>query len=54
MMLNSNFYMNLRKRFSDMYDIDCIVDNDKNALMARINFTERHEPRSNYLYNPDL
>ena len=54
MMLNSNFYKNISQRFSAMYDIDCIVDNDKNALVSRINFIQRNEPRSNYTYNPDL
>ena len=34
--------------FQEKYEVDSILTNDLHALLARIDFVERHEPRSNY------
>ena len=52
MMLKSHLHENLTKRISHIYDVNCIFSNDKQALLARIFFVERNEPRSNYVYEP--
>ena len=51
-MLSSKLHNTLKSYFSSLYDIDCLLGNDRSALIARIYFVERNEPRSNHVYEP--
>ena len=51
-MLTSKLYSTLKLYFRSLYDVDCLLGNDRSALIARIYFVERNEPRSNHVYEP--
>ena len=51
-MLSSRLYEALKHRFQQLYLVNDIIGNDKNALLSRISFIQRHEPRSTYVYEP--
>ena len=44
----SHFKVSLEKMFEEKYDVMNFVVNDQQALLARIDFVERNEPRSYY------
>ena len=52
-MLSSQLYNSLKNRFRQLYQINDVIGNDKNALIARVYFVQRTEPRSTYVYEPD-
>ena len=41
----------LEKSFENIYNVNNFLSNDKCALLSRIDYVERNEPRSNYHYN---
>ena len=49
-MFSSHLYKSLKNRFQDIYQLDEILGNDRDALISRIFFVQRNEPRSNYNY----
>ena len=51
-MLSSQLYRFLKHRFLNLYQINEILGNDKNALLSRVGYVQRNEPRSNYVYEP--
>ena len=51
-MLSSQLYKFLKHRFQNMHEVNELLGNDKNALIARVSFVQRNEPRSNYVYDP--
>ena len=40
----------LTLRFEQLYQVNDFMNNDVDALLARIDFVQRTEPRSNYVY----
>ena len=44
----SQIYRVLSHEFTCNYNVDNFLNNDKDALMSRIDFVERNEPRSHY------
>ena len=50
LMLNSQLYKSVKNRMHRMYAVSPMLNNDKSALISRIYFVERNEPRSNYVY----
>ena len=51
-MFSSYLYMSLKNRFRDIYQLNGILGNDRDALISRVFFVQRNEPRSNYIYEP--
>ena len=51
-MFSSQLYKILKERFNAYYQIENVIGNDKDALIARISFVQMREPRSNYVYEP--
>ena len=47
-MLQSEFKNKLSSRFNDIYGVENMGQNDINALLARVDYIERTEPRSYY------
>ena len=41
----------LTLRFKQLYQVNVFMNNDVDALLDRIDFVQRTEPRSNYAYN---
>ena len=52
LMLRSSFYRFISRMCTDLYGIDLIHRNDLAALLARIDFVEKNEPRSCYVPEP--
>ena len=52
-MLSSRLFISLKHRFRKFYQIKDIIGNDKDALLARIDFIQRNEPRSHHIYEPN-
>ena len=46
---NSFIRKNVAEVFSKDYDVDDVFDNDRSAIMSRIDYIERHEPRRSFL-----
>ena len=40
-------------RFEQFYEVKCFTNNGVDALFARIDFVQRTESRSNYVYERD-
>ena len=51
-MLQSALYQKVSKICEERYDITSLCANDFMAILARIDFVEREEPRSHYYYEP--
>ena len=47
----SELKQKLQKTFEDIYDVNNFLNNDKCALISRIDYIEKREPRSNYYHN---
>ena len=47
--IKSICFNELELLFKDVYNVNNILDNDKEALIARIFYIDRREPRSNYI-----
>ena len=45
---NSHFNLSLSRMFETQYNVYNFLNNDKQALFARIDYVERNEPRSYY------
>ena len=50
-MFNSELKNRVSNRFRDIYGVENLGQNDKNALLARVDYIERTEPRSYYNFN---
>ena len=49
---NQSFFVRmLTLRFEQLYQVNDFMNNDVDALLARIDFVQRTEPRSNYVYS---
>ena len=46
---NSIFKSNIDSLFKDVYDINDVLKNDMDAIIARIYFIQRNEPHSHYV-----
>ena len=51
-MLNSSLYFRVTRIFENSYNVVGLCHNDKMALLSRVDFVERNEPRSNHIYDP--
>ena len=51
-MLNSFLYLRVSMIFENSYNVSGLCRNDKMALLSRVDFVERNEPRSNHIYDP--
>ena len=51
-MFKSMIYMRISKIMREKYSLPRVADNDALAVLARIDFVEKHEPRSNYVPDP--
>ena len=45
---NSEIRINIENLFKNHYDFENLLANDMDAVLARIDFVERNEPRSSY------
>ena len=42
----SSVYLNeIRDIFMNIYEVQCIFEQDRNAILSRISFVQNHEPR---------
>jgi hypothetical protein len=50
----SQIKQHIDKLFEKCYQIVNLLDNDLDAIKARINYVEAHEPRTHYVYEPPI
>ena len=51
-LLESALYNTVKCRFMLIYNVNDIIENDRAALMSRIYYVQRTEPRSHHVYEP--